>query len=109
MNMYNSIPRRGAALLQGLLLCLVLLLGYASPSYARRPVAPGHRTCRVERVSRHHPRHHVRKGMVFHTRPVGGRHIICSGRKCWLADGVLYDIRPAGKKGVKYVVVKVIR
>jgi len=50
----------------------------------------------------------VRKGMVFHTRPVGGRHIICSGRKCWLAGGILYDIRPAGKKGVKYVVVKVI-
>lgn len=108
MKTHNSISHCGAALLQGLLLCLALLLGYASPSYARRSASPRHRPCRVERVYRHHPRHHVRRGMVFHTRPVGGRHIICSGRKYWLADGVLYDILPAGNKRVKYVVVKVI-
>ena len=51
----------------------------------------------------------VYKREVFLTRPRGGRYHYIGKHRYWMADNVLYDIVPMGKKGIQYIVIKVVK
>ena len=85
----------GTGLLKSITVCMMLLIGSRRPHYTHRNHV--YRTFRPTR------------GTVFLTRPRGGRYHYIGKHRYWLADNVLYDIVPMGKKGIQYIVIKVVK
>ena len=98
----------GTGLLKRIIVCIILLIGSFTSSMAR-----GRHS--VSRRPHYTHRNHVyrtfrpTRGTVFLTRPRGGRYHYIGKHRYWMADNVLYDIVPMGKKGIQYVVIKVVK
>lgn len=86
------------------MLCLMLAFLSCTPVTARG--RHRHRTCRPSVAVMKHRRPAL--GSVVFARPLGGKYCRFKGHRCWLADGVVYDIVKVRRGGVKYVVVQII-
>lgn len=96
----------GTGLLKSIIVCIMLLIGSFTPSMAR-----GRHSVSPHYTHRNHVYRTFRptRGTVFLTRPRGGRYHYIGKHRYWMADNVLYDIVTMGKKGIQYIVIKVVK